>query len=219
MEKQYPNTLRLPFFPDPTCDLPGSKLPELDYCGILDRSNNIVKYYDNPTRREMRCLFIAKMDGSKDVVVKFPSRYGKEAHELLASKGLAPKLHYCLPVVGGLYMIVMDRVEGRLLDAYKGKRLDESVFAELDAAVSTLSEAGLVHGDLRDVNIIIDPTGKHAKVIDFDWAFEESDGEYPDTANKEELAEQWHPDVDRSAKMKTEHDHYALHNVLKPKYF
>ena len=220
VQKEYPNAQRLPFFPEPTGDPPETTLPKLDYYGILNRTNNTIEYYSDPSVEEMRCIFVAKMDDTKDVVVKFAPQYGKEAHELLASKGLAPTLHCCECVVGGLYMIVMDRVEGRVLDSFEeGKRHDKSAFADLDAAVSALRTAGFVHGDLRAANIIINPSGKHANVIDFDWASTELDGNYPYMVSKKKLSDEWHPDVKGGAKMKTEHDYYALNNILKPKYF
>jgi hypothetical protein len=43
-------------------------------------------------------------------VVKFTAQYHPEAHHLLAAEGLAPVLHACVPVCGGLFMVVMDRV-------------------------------------------------------------------------------------------------------------
>jgi hypothetical protein len=39
-------------------------------------------------------------------------RYNEAAHRLIAGAQLAPRLHFCGRVVGDLYMIVMDRVDG-----------------------------------------------------------------------------------------------------------
>ena len=61
-------------------------------------------------------MYIATLDGTnKEVIVKFTARYNEKAHRILASAGFAPKLHFCGRVVGGLYMVVMDRVDGKSL--------------------------------------------------------------------------------------------------------
>jgi hypothetical protein len=70
--------------------------------------------------------FLAKTEGpaSSLIVVKFVHRYNKEAHELLAAKGLAPKLRYCNkvgvrdgdPSYGRLRMTVMDFVDGETVE-------------------------------------------------------------------------------------------------------
>ena len=51
-------------------------------------------------------------DTNKEVIVKFTARYNEVAHRLLADADLAPKLHFCERVIGNLYMVVMDRVDG-----------------------------------------------------------------------------------------------------------
>jgi hypothetical protein len=48
-----------------------------------------------------RLLFLAEY-GGKTVVVKFCEQYGEDAHRALADAGLAPRLHYCSKVVGGI---------------------------------------------------------------------------------------------------------------------
>lgn len=50
---------------------------------------------------------------SVEVVVKFTAEYyNADAHRILAQAGFAPALHACVPVCGGLKMVVMDRVQG-----------------------------------------------------------------------------------------------------------
>ena len=43
-----------------------------------------------------------------------------------------------------------------------------------------------VHGDLRNVNMLVDQSGK-VKVIDFDWAGKHNDAKYPMFLNHQEL--------------------------------
>lgn len=52
-------------------------------------------------------------DSDQEVIVKFTSRYNEAAHRLLASAQLAPTLHFCERIIGGLYMVIMDRVSGK----------------------------------------------------------------------------------------------------------
>lgn len=51
---------------------------------------------------------------SVEVVVKFTAEYynAADAHRILAEAGFAPALHACVPVCGGLKMVVLDRVQG-----------------------------------------------------------------------------------------------------------
>lgn len=42
-----------------------------------------------------------------EVVMKFTAQYHPEAHHRLANEGLAPVLHACVPVCGGLFMVVV----------------------------------------------------------------------------------------------------------------
>ena len=70
--------------------------------------------------------FLAKTEApaSEHIVVKFVQRYNEEAHRLLASKGMAPKLRYCNkvgirdsdPSYSHFRMILMDFVDGETAD-------------------------------------------------------------------------------------------------------
>ena len=57
-------------------------------------------------------MYIAMLsDTNQEVIVKFTARYNAGAHHLLANDQLAPKLHFCERVIGGLYMVIIDRVD------------------------------------------------------------------------------------------------------------
>ena len=92
------------------------------------------------------------------------------------------------------------------------------MFEDLEDAVKTLHRHELVHGDLRAVNIMILDGGKHARIIDFDWAAKHKEGRYPAMINKAELKSEWDPKVKGNGLMMKEHDRYALDKVLKPTY-
>ncbi len=92
---------------------------------------------------------------SKKVVVKFAERYGAEAHRLLAEHHLAPRLHFCKRTLCGLWMIVMDHVEGQ--DAYTlftGEPPDY-VKRDVDRGIQLLHQHGFVHGEICMSNILV----------------------------------------------------------------
>ena len=102
--------------------------------------------------------YLARMrteDGtSTTVLVKFSVKYNTYAHKILAKHDppLAPALYYCTPVIGGMYMVVMEYVPAKSLhnaplplptSALKAINRDVSKALEL------LHEQELVYGDLR----------------------------------------------------------------------
>jgi hypothetical protein len=112
-----------------------------------------------------------------EVVVKFTAQYNAEAHRLLATKGFAPVLHACVPVCGGLFMVVMDRVPGELAwDLVQlEKPIPYDVYQDINHAIMLLHSNDLVFGDLRPSNIMVVSNGSgsdarsHGVLIDFDW--------------------------------------------------
>ena len=102
-----------------------------------------------------------KQDGF--VLVKFCKSYSKEAHKCVASGGHAPELLGIEVLPDEWLMVIMEYVIGVLWDEATDKP-----FAELQAAVQTLHEAGFVHGDLRSNNILL--VSGTVCIIDFEWA-------------------------------------------------
>lgn len=218
------------YHPHPTLDSSratgNSPLPKLDFEGTLVGDDVIAELTD-PTPSQLRdpkiaTTVITENGEEKTVraVVKFVVKYGEKAHKLLDDVNLAPKLYYCRPVLGGMTMVVMEYLDGwkrmaSLDEIEQSKR--PSVLKDIESAVRRLREENLVHGDLRAVNVMIDPEESHAKVIDFDWADEHGKGRYPVSINKIALSKEWHKDVDPCAVMMTEHDEFACNEVLKKK--
>lgn len=162
----------------------------------------------------MRGLFIAeglRADGtSVEVVIKFSPTYNQGAHKFLAKKEHAPALHKCRRVLGGMYMIVMDRVKGEQWSALQPEKVSKSTIAELEGIVTDFHREGYVHGDLQECNVMVDDEGK-VKVIDFDWAAKEGKGRYPRDINMENVvAGEWHLGVKKHGDITKEHDEFAL---------
>src|SRR5260370_5117674 len=130
-------------------------------------------------------LFLAEYQG-RTVVVKFCVRYAEDAPRVLANAGLAPRLHYCSKVVGGLFMVVMEQVDGRdWYSEFRHRDLPQSVLDDIERALGKLHGAMLVYGDMRRPNIMVVKKSKcrnddsdsdsdlnewRGLLIDFDWS-------------------------------------------------
>ncbi|KAL5513844.1 hypothetical protein ACEPAG_2605 [Sanghuangporus baumii] len=171
-----------------------------------------LRYIDRLIKEDKaRPLFRAQM-GDRDVIVKFPDRYCRDAHEHLALEELAPALHFCEPIRGGLYMVVMDYVKEVAANDSAGKIPCEA-YNDVVKAIKLLHENDLVFGDLRRPNLlVVDRTNKGRKgvlLVDFDWCGKDGDAKYPDTLNDTGEID-WAVGVERNGPMKKEHDLYRL---------
>ncbi len=162
-------------------------------------------------------MYIGRLYTSADdfveVVVKFTTQYNSAAHSILADAGFAPKLHACIPVCGGLKMVVMDRVQGQNAYAWRAERrckLPPAVYEGVRSAIELLHQAGFVFGDLRLSNIMLTPDG-HVMLVDFDWAGKADEARYPATLNDSWTF--WAPGVERYAIMCMEHDLHLLKHI------
>ncbi|ESK86345.1 hypothetical protein Moror_5052 [Moniliophthora roreri MCA 2997] len=125
-------------------------------------------------------------DDSGQYVVKFTRRYSEKAHRYLASIGSAPKLWQCKEIPGGWIAILMEKSSYALLhDLLLPKENQERVRYKVTEIVQKLHSEGLVHGDIRDVNLLVDNdsllSGGDVRVhfIDFDWAGLAGEAKYP----------------------------------------
>ncbi|TFK78012.1 hypothetical protein K466DRAFT_607418 [Polyporus arcularius HHB13444] len=120
----------------------------------------------------------------KMVVVRFTEQYGKEPHEILAKKGLAPRLLYCgnpyvdiAPEYAGLTMVVMERSPGSAASPDKPSEapLSPTFCASVHAAVKELHKAGYAHGNVTTKTIIRLPGPRNTKIhlLNFELAGEE----------------------------------------------
>ncbi|KAI0321193.1 hypothetical protein OF83DRAFT_1290069 [Amylostereum chailletii] len=147
-------------FPRPTYPPLGpaddEKVKSLVFLGLPERTSAASWNYAVP-------VFLATM-GGRAVVVKFCKKYGAEAHRLLADRGLAPALHLCFPVGGGLLMVVRDFVRGAagrlcVADDCAGPTasfpLPGPVLADMERAVEVLHRSGYVSGNVLWSNIAV----------------------------------------------------------------
>jgi hypothetical protein len=174
-----------------------------------------------------RSLFVAEYKG-KTVVVKFCERYSEDAHRMLADAGLAPKLYYCSEVVGGVFMVVMEQVNGR--DSYSEFRhrdLPRTVLDDIKHALGKLHNAQLVYGDIWRPNIMVvkrpksrdddgegdDEDERRGLLIDFDWSGRVGMAKYPPTLNTcGEI--KWANGVESAIAIQPKHDRDMLEKII-----
>jgi len=146
------------------------------------------------------------------VIVKFARRYNAAAHQMLARLGLAPKLYHHCSVRGGLTMVIMEKVEGKMASglASRGQPLPRSVLDGVQLAIQTLHQANIVFGDLRLSNIMVcqdDNSQARAILVDFDWAAIAGEGRYPASLAPFSV---WAPTVHPHGLMQKAHDIHML---------
>ena len=175
--------------------------PLCPYRHYTDSNNDTETFTYNMNQDFRRNLvFFGKTDRGVPICIKFVKRYSPEAHRFCARKGHAPELIAYEKLPGAWYMVVMGALAiypySRRIGSYKHftphfypslelKQLEEAV----TALIGDLHNEGYVHGDLRDVNLLVrhdaqDRT-KGFMLIDFDWAGEVHKTRYPRLVDRE----------------------------------
>lgn len=195
------------FFPSITTYIENAETVHFQYLGFLERSNACA------TLRAR-----TRTEPCKDIVVKFVDNYGLKAHNILAAKGLAPKLLYHgmpsfehdVPSYGKYQMVVMEYIEGRTFFIAKDTVDREDIKNQIREALELLHDNDLVFGDLRPPNVMITNENK-VKLVDFNWAGEDGQARYPYLISSQ-IA--WAPGVKRYSIMKKEHDLHMLDQLF-----
>jgi len=160
-----------------------------------------LKYQE--TFEDQDYLFKAKAkshDGERWVVVKFSHTYCKELHELLATNGLAPSLLHFDSLPAGWKVAVMNYVEDARF--WNIGKEDEHLTGKLDTVLSLMNDQNLVHGDLRDRNILVH--NNEVFIIDFEFGGTEGNARYP--YNLSTLLEVQNAGAKKSGVITKEHD-------------
>jgi hypothetical protein len=207
----------------PLCTFPYSTF------GVTDQEGRPLVYYekleDEDGHNPGRAIWRGKL-GDTDMIVKFCETYGAEPHRLLADAGLAPRLHHFGRIEGGLYIAVMDFVQGVdahkyfqqvRMDIYVEVELPDGVREDVTAAIKILHDAGFVLGDPRRPNVIViegelgtDGNWEtRGMLIDFDWAGIYGQATYPPVLNGDI---EWACGVGGGGLIEKEHDLFMLRN-------
>ncbi|KAH9952929.1 hypothetical protein BGW80DRAFT_1469125 [Lactifluus volemus] len=136
--------------------------------------------YTYNRRLDDRNLVFTASTYTDQFIVKFTRarHYSEIAHRYLADLGLAPRLRQLVSLPGGWSAVVMDEskyepLSGMVLSAEQ----QDKVRHRLSEVVNKLHEAGLIHGDIHDTDLLIDRASLtegidklKIHVIGFDWA-------------------------------------------------
>jgi hypothetical protein len=144
-----------------------------------------------------RNLFFSHMEDTA-IYIKFAPCYFKDGHEFLAAKGFAPKLHAFKRLPGGLYMVVMDDISDEYVSLFKLVRDNRGLLSEARNLLSEkvgqcLQQAGFVHGDIRDTNIMVKALNRGGfndgsfLVVDYDFCGKMKQVRYPFALNTTSL--------------------------------
>lgn len=160
-------------------------------------------------------LFSGKYEG-KSVIIKFPSTYCIEAHQLLADNDLAPQIiHYnnmklkCTE----RHMVVMEEVQGCNIIKYlkQNPTSISTIQEQCSHALTLLHAEGWCHGDFRSNNILVTGDCK-VMVIDFDWAGKENHDKYPSFMNHINI--KWPNGASDGLKLQKSHDTWFLEKIF-----
>ena len=126
-----------------------------------------------------KLLFAAESGDNEKICIKFVRHYSEDVHAFCASKGFAPALEGFEELPGGWHMVVMEMIGEdycRLMDFSPRYSHHDDIVKKL----TSLHQAGYVHGDVRDTNIMVKKDGSQGfKVVDFDWSGRIGEVRYP----------------------------------------
>jgi serine/threonine protein kinase len=150
------------------------------YVSLDDGTTHTFKYLSH--LHEDKLVFSGTAGNTK-ICIKFVRRYSKEAHLVCSSLGFAPTLRGFELIPGGWYMVVMDFIDDMYHDL-KDSPTKASFEAEVREKVTNLHQAGYVHGDIRNTNIMVKKNGSRGIIlVDFDWAGAIGEARYPMNVN------------------------------------
>ncbi|EDR05746.1 uncharacterized protein LACBIDRAFT_329298 [Laccaria bicolor S238N-H82] len=144
--------------------------------GYLDFQIHDDDIYADPSR----LLFLASTSTATLVVIKFTRRYCAELHALCAKLGRAPQLLAFERLPGGWFGVAMNYISTakplRIIPKDHVER--PRWYKELKEVLNKFHGEDLVHGDLRDTNIIVED-GERVLLVDFDWGGRDGETAYP----------------------------------------
>jgi hypothetical protein len=150
-----------------------------------------------------RYVFVAKVHDGNEVIVKFAKRYGAEVHQYCSNARFAPALKCCEPLPNGWAFVVMEKPP--LIPIAQANGL--IVCQQLLEIQHLMSNASLVHGDLRENNVMWNPVKNRVALVDFDWAGRDGIATYPPFMNGEIV---WPQGAESGKPLRVAHDAYWL---------
>jgi hypothetical protein len=145
----------------------------------------------HPDRQGYRLLYLAETTGLEKhtIIVKFAREYSVELHAFCAERSHAPRILAFEHLPGGWKAIAMEYIVSGItitkslgLDTHRDRWT-----TELLQLVNDFHAEGLVHGDLRDANMICND--QDVMLLDFDWGGQDGQVFYPTPNLNSELLE------------------------------
>ena len=135
--------------------------------------------------RSNQFMYHAKISGGSEsgeqklAMVKFARQYSIALHAFCAERGYAPAIRGFEQIPGGWFVVAMDLVVPPVTPSSSPSlpRLLDKWTEKLQDLVQSFHDAGFVHGDLREPNILCD--GEKLKLIDFDFGGVAGEACYP----------------------------------------
>ena len=144
----------------------------------------------HPDRQPYRLLYVAETTGpeKETILIKFVREYSIELHDFCAKRGHAPRIFAFETLPGGWRVIAMEFIASTVqVTSSRGLGTHKLRWAsELKQLIGEFHEEGLVHGDLRDANMI--SGDEHILIlVDFDWGGKDGQVFYPTPNLNDEL--------------------------------
>jgi Lipopolysaccharide kinase (Kdo/WaaP) family len=191
------------------------------FTSLDTRSETVFSYTDQLEEDEgqsKRLIFFGTVaEGRTEVpiCIKFVRHYSRDAHLHCAQSGVAPNLRGFEQLPGGWFMVVMDRILAYdvLADLPCTVCLPRSMFEAIAKQLKTLHARNLVHGDIRDTNILVNQNDRTKfMIIDFDWAGVDGVVVYPPYVNRTNIHR---PDDARDGMpIKAAHDNAMIEFII-----
>jgi len=166
-----------------------------------------------------KLLFGVKINGRDgDYLLKFTRQYSSDVHEFLAGHDADPALLGCQTLVNGWIMVLMALSKYRMLHGMVlSEDMKSRIRTKLKDVIGVLHKNNCVHGDVRDINILVDLESLDTEdirlhIVDFDWAGKCGEAKYPSGVNCKSVNRRW--DVAGGREILKEHDEYMIDNLF-----
>ncbi|KAF8340881.1 hypothetical protein F5887DRAFT_1225861 [Amanita rubescens] len=210
--RTFPDSLV--YIPTRHPSIPSEALPQLTYKQFLSRAgqstSTLVDLGDATT-----AMYIATLgDNNEEVIVKFTARYNTAAHRLLSEAELAPRLYFCDRVIGDLYMVVMECVDGKSIWQLQeeGTSLPAIISKEGRQGGASPSRTQYCFWRLCGTPTFFTTNPRIAvALVDFDWAGRDGESRYPPTLNPSNA---WEEEVSPYSVMRKAHDLWQVKRLM-----
>lgn len=130
-------------------------------------------------RESYRLLYVAETQQRQSILIKFTPWYSILLHDICARSGHAPQVLAFERLPGGWYAVAMEYVKSAvsITQSTQFAAHGDRWANELCELMDKFHSEGLVHGDLRDANILCKDDS--VMLIDFDWGGTDGTVSYP----------------------------------------